>query len=109
RVARAGLLTQADGRGREVAWKYFYSLRDDRLGVREAWSYMLLFGAIKEELDQWMQLVTESSTDVRHCVKHFLAQYHPEAPSLEHIPDTNKEVIQEIADTVLSGYKSLII
>lgn len=109
KVAIWGLHKPSDNRERALAWKYFYNLKDDRLGVREAWSYMLLFGAIKEELNQWMRVVTDSSTDVRHCVKHFLAQYYPEAPSLEHTPDTNKEVIQMIADPVLRWYKSLII
>ncbi|MBS4221784.1 S8 family serine peptidase [Lederbergia citrea] len=89
---------------RELSWGYFSNSRSDVLGVREAWAYMLLFGANKEELDRWMQFVTDLSADVRHCVNYYLKKYYPDAPGLVHTPDTNTEVIQKIAAPVLQWY-----
>lgn len=104
KVAIWGLHKPIDNNEREKAYTYFANSIYRGIGVREAWAYMLLFGAKKEELDHWMTLITDSSADIRHCVKYFLKEHYPDAPSLEHNPDTNPEVIQKNAVSVQQWY-----
>lgn len=104
KIAIWGLHKPANNTEREKARNYFADSPLNGLGVREAWAYMLLFGANKEELNYWMTLITDSSIDIRLCVKHFLMKYFPNAPSLDHTPDTNDEVIQKNAIPVQQWY-----
>lgn len=67
---------------------------------------MLLFGAKKEDINYWMELIVDSSTDIRLCVKHFLKQHYPDAPIFAHTPDTNAKVIQKNAIPVQKWYMS---
>lgn len=87
------------------AWECFYKSDKDGTGVRESWAYMLLNGSEKEDLEQWMSLIIDESTDVRLCVKIFLERFYPDAPELEHTPDPNPDIIPDIINPVLGWYE----
>lgn len=108
KVAIWGLKKPINLDEKEMSWGYFDNSECDGFGVRESWAYMLLLGTNKEEIERWMPLVTDTSTDVRLCVRIFLKQYYPDAPSLEHTPDTNQDEIERIALPVLQWYKKYI-
>ena len=61
-------------------------------------------GANKEELDKWMSLISDKDINVRLSVKNFLSRYYPEAPDLEHTPDSRIEIIPQIVQPVLEWY-----
>jgi serine protease AprX len=108
KVAIWGLTKSINSDEREWCWRYFYESESDGFGVRESWAYMLLLGANKKEIERWMKLATDPSTDVRLCVKNFLTQYYPDAPQLEHTPDTNQDLVERFALPVLDWYKEFI-
>lgn len=110
RVKKVAILSLGSPRGKEELeryWSNFYNCKNDYLGVREAWIYMILGGSNEDDLDRWMKLIRDINIDVRLCVKIFLEKFYKEAPKFQHSPDQTMDWVYESTEPVLKWYKHL--
>lgn len=105
KVALQGLGDPIDHIEREKYWNRVHQDSSD-FGVKECWAYLLLSAPVKEDLDHWMSLVDYKSIDIWICINLFLRKHYPDAPEIEHSPDSDPEVMDAIIAPVLDWYRS---
>lgn len=101
KAAASALRAPRSNRERERFWKALHEEKD--MGVRGQLATMLLGGAERDSLDDWVPLAKDPNFSARWCVIKVLREHYPDAPRLDQafLP----EDIEKKAEPVFSWYR----